>query len=92
MLASLSYQSVLRRGFALVRDDAGNAVRSAGQVAAGGLVEMEFADGRVGAQILGPTAGGDRPSSVAPKSAAAPKPARRTSGGSGGGGPQGTLF
>ena len=91
MLASLSYQSVLRRGFALVRDEAGNAVRSAGQVAAGRLVEMEFADGRVGAQILGDSSGGgDRPRSVAPKSAPAPKPARRSSGS--GSGPQGSLF
>ncbi len=92
MLASLSYQSVLRRGFALVRDEAGHAVRSAGQVAAGGLVEMEFADGRLGAQVLGKTSGGDKRPTPSLKSVApAVKPARRSSGGSNSG-PQGTLF
>ncbi|MEQ1612496.1 MAG: exodeoxyribonuclease VII large subunit [Hyphomicrobiaceae bacterium] len=92
MLASLSYQSVLRRGFALVRDEAGHAVRSAGQVAAGGLVEMEFADGRLSAQVLGKTSGGDKRPTPSPKSVApAVKPARRSSGGSNSG-PQGTLF
>ena len=49
MLASLSYQSVLARGFALVRDDAGNAVRSAVAIGAGQRLEIEFGDGRIGA-------------------------------------------
>ena len=50
MLASLSYQSVLRRGFALVRDDAGKAVRAAASVVSGAALEIEWADGRVAAQ------------------------------------------
>ncbi len=90
MLASLSYQSVLRRGFALVRDEAGTAVRSAGQLAAGARVEMEFADGRVDAEVLGAgSGGGTRPK---PRLAPPAKPARRSSSGGSGSGPQGSLF
>jgi exodeoxyribonuclease VII large subunit len=49
LLASLSYHGVLQRGFALVRDGAGRNVRSAGQVAAGQVLDIELADGHVGA-------------------------------------------
>jgi exodeoxyribonuclease VII large subunit len=91
VLGSLSYQSVLRRGFALVRDATGQAVRSVSQVAEGTRVEMEFADGRVDAQIMGTRSGGEPVAAKPAKSAAVTKSARRTSGGSRGG-PQGTLF
>lgn len=47
MLGSLSYQSVLRRGFALVRDERGAAVRSIERIAPGMRLEVELADGRV---------------------------------------------
>ena len=47
ILSALSYQGVLARGFALVRDAAGEPVRSAGAVAANDPLEIEFADGRV---------------------------------------------
>jgi exodeoxyribonuclease VII large subunit len=47
LLASLGYQSVLARGFALVRDADGTMVRSAHSVASGQNLEIEFADGRV---------------------------------------------
>ena len=53
MLSSLSYQSVLRRGFALVRDDAGKAVRSATGILTGAALEIEWADGRVATQATG---------------------------------------
>ena len=56
MLSSLSYQSVLRRGFALVRDDAGKAVRSATGVIAGAALEIEWADGRVTTEAKGSSA------------------------------------
>jgi exodeoxyribonuclease VII large subunit len=49
MLRSLSYQGVLQRGFALVRDSEGHAVRQAGAVAAGMRLDIEFADGRIAA-------------------------------------------
>ncbi len=57
MLASLSYQSVLRRGFALVRDAEGRAVRSAQSLTVGARVAIELADGHIAAEILGPTLG-----------------------------------
>ncbi len=47
MMNSLSYQSVLARGFALVRNEAGQAVRHARTVAAGALLSIEFSDGIV---------------------------------------------
>jgi exodeoxyribonuclease VII large subunit len=50
LLVSLSYQSVLRRGYALVRDADGKAVRSVAAVAS--RLEIEFADGRVKADLV----------------------------------------
>jgi exodeoxyribonuclease VII large subunit len=49
LLAALSYKSVLARGFALVRDEAGHALRNAASVAPGIRLDLEFADGRVAA-------------------------------------------
>jgi exodeoxyribonuclease VII large subunit len=50
LLAALSYQGVLARGFALVRAaESGQPVRSAAAVSAGMRLDIEFADGRVGA-------------------------------------------
>ncbi len=48
LLNSLGYQSVLSRGFALVRNEAGIMVRYARSVAPGAALSVEFADGRVG--------------------------------------------
>jgi exodeoxyribonuclease VII large subunit len=56
LLAALSYRSVLARGFALVRDDAGQALHAAAGVEPGARMSIEFSDGRVGA-----TADRDRP-------------------------------
>ena len=53
LLASLSYQGVLQRGYALVRDSQGRALRSAAQIAAGQHLDIELADGHVDAQTLG---------------------------------------
>jgi exodeoxyribonuclease VII large subunit len=53
LLESLSYERVLGRGFALVRDAAGNAVTSAAGVAPGAALEIEFADGRLRATAEG---------------------------------------
>ncbi len=44
---SLSYKSVLRRGFALVRDDKGKPVHYAGDVKQWAALRLEFADGEV---------------------------------------------
>ncbi len=56
LLSALSYTSVLRRGFALVRDGDGRPVRLARDVAAGQLLDLELADGRVSAQALASSA------------------------------------
>jgi exodeoxyribonuclease VII large subunit len=43
---SLNYKSVLKRGFALVRDSEGQPLRSADAVADGQVLVLEFADGQ----------------------------------------------
>jgi exodeoxyribonuclease VII large subunit len=69
LLSALSYRSVLTRGFALVRDEQGHAVRAAAGVGPGARLNLEFADGRVGA-----TADTDRPAATS-RLASQPKPA-----------------
>lgn len=51
LMASLSYRSVLERGFSLVRDAAGKPLRSAAATHTGQSVAIEFHDGKVGAVI-----------------------------------------
>jgi exodeoxyribonuclease VII large subunit len=46
LLAALSYQGVLARGFALVRDPAGPPIRSAAAISPGQALDIEFSDGR----------------------------------------------
>ncbi|HEY7459384.1 MAG TPA: exodeoxyribonuclease VII large subunit [Xanthobacteraceae bacterium] len=53
VLTALSYQGVLARGFALVRDAGGEPVRSASAVSMNDPLEIEFADGRVPAVATG---------------------------------------
>ena len=52
-LESASYQSVLARGFALVRDVEGHAVTAARTVAPGQALRLTFADGDVRAHAEG---------------------------------------
>jgi len=77
LLQSLSYQSVLQRGFAVVRDGDGRAVRSVSVVAPGDRLHIEVADGRFEAEAEG----GGKP--ALPRS---PSPRGPGKGG------QGTLF
>jgi exodeoxyribonuclease VII large subunit len=49
LLETLGYHSVLARGFALVRDAEGVMVRRASEVKPGAALDIEFADGHVGA-------------------------------------------
>jgi len=51
MLASLSYHSVLGRGFALVRDASGGAVRSIAGLSPGAAIDIELADGHAAAVV-----------------------------------------
>ena len=97
LLTSLSYQSVLQRGFALVRDEAGNAVRLVGQTSIDARLQLELADGCIDATVTGikssavvADSGTTRPIALKPVLPA--KPARRTGGSSSGSGPQGSLF
>lgn len=53
MLRTLSYQSVLARGYALVRDNEGRMVRQAGAVQTGASLTIEFRDGRVDVRATG---------------------------------------
>lgn len=59
MLNSLSYERVLDRGYAVVRDADGQALSGKAETKPGADVEIEFADGRVGAQIHGDSAGSE---------------------------------
>lgn len=51
LLASLGYQSVLQRGYAIVRTEDGRMVRAAAALAAGDRIDIEFHDGSRGAEI-----------------------------------------
>jgi exodeoxyribonuclease VII large subunit len=85
LLAALSYRGVLARGFVLVRDANGRAVRAAANVAAGARLDLEFADGRLNAVAeTGHAAATAKPPSRA-KPAAAPRRLAKPAG-------QGSLF
>ncbi len=101
LLKSLSYQSVLARGFALVRDDTGRMVRAASSIAPGASLAIEFSDGRIDARATGGAGdGGDKwegagaGASTPPSSAPRRGPAVPRGPGSGGprSGGQGSLF
>lgn len=84
LLKSLGYQSILSRGFALVRDEAGVTVRQARSVLAGAALTVQFSDARIGVVADGkpvPDTGGAEQSG-----AKTPRQKSRTRGG------QGSLF
>ena len=78
VLQSLSYKNVLKRGYAVIRDEEDRPVSQAAGLSAGAAVSIEFADGRIGAVT---TEGGMPPASAKKRSA---KPAEPTK--------QGSLF
>jgi exodeoxyribonuclease VII large subunit len=49
LLSSMSYRSVLNRGYAVVRDASDTAIDRAASLSAGDAISLEFADGRVAA-------------------------------------------
>ncbi|MBD1546164.1 exodeoxyribonuclease VII large subunit [Roseibium aggregatum] len=57
LLKSLSYKDVLARGYALVRDDKGQPVRSAAAVSSGDALSIELADGTIDAVATSGSAG-----------------------------------
>ncbi|HRQ26083.1 exodeoxyribonuclease VII large subunit [Hyphomicrobium sp.] len=90
MLGSLGYQSVLARGFALVRDADGAMVRAARAVTAGQALEIEFADGRIKADARESGGGSAQTMQSEPPSTTSATPAAPPNKGSPGG--QGSLF
>lgn len=96
MLRTLSYQSVLARGYALVRDNEGRMLRLASSVQPGDLLSIEFRDGRVAAQA------GEAGAAPAPKAQVRARSSHKDSskdkspdgsgGDQGGKGGQGSLF
>jgi len=83
LLNAYSYRGVLGRGFALVRDGEGRPLRTAAGISGSMRLDIEFADGRVGAVADG--------EAKEAKPQATPRAKPRPRGGEGGGG-QGSLF
>lgn len=71
LLGSLGYKQVLARGFALVRDENEKPLRSAAEIAAGTLLDIEFADGHRAA-----IAAVERPTAPAERAAKKGRPKR----------------
>ncbi len=75
ILQSLSYENVLRRGYAIVRDDAGNTLKQAAGIEAGTAMTVQFADGTIDAIAGRPVdAGATTPAGPAPQKRKAAKP------------------
>ncbi|MCZ3379607.1 exodeoxyribonuclease VII large subunit [Rhizobium sp. AG207R] len=75
ILQSLSYKNVLKRGYAVVRDEDDRPVSLAATLSTGAAISIEFADGRIGA-VTGDDA--SPPSSSTPPSATSPVKKRAT--------------
>ncbi|WP_018265912.1 exodeoxyribonuclease VII large subunit [Methylosinus sp. LW4] len=84
---SLGYKQVLARGFALVRDEADNLLRRAGDVTLGARVKIQFADGEIAARAESGSPSESGGASPAPAPIARPKRGKDK-----GGGDQGSLF
>lgn len=67
LMRSLGPQSVLARGYALIRDEAGALVRSTAHVSAGQSLNVQLADGRFGVVVSGGSETSARPSRPARK-------------------------
>lgn len=67
ILQSLSYKNVLKRGYAVIRDEENRTLTRAEAISSGMFVSMEFADGRVSAVTT------DETGAASPAEAAAPK-------------------
>jgi exodeoxyribonuclease VII large subunit len=92
MLKSLSYQSVLQRGYALVRDGSGKTVRLAASLAPAMALSIEFADGTVDAETKGGPLTAASPSVAPASSPPVSRPAAKAPRSDKDGGGQGSLF
>jgi exodeoxyribonuclease VII large subunit len=77
ILQSLSYKNVLKRGYAVIRDEENRTLTRAEAVSSGMFVSMEFADGRVSAVTTDETGAASPTERSAPKKKTA-KPALST--------------
>ena len=91
LLGSLSYQSVLARGYAVVRDGQGQAVRLARSVQPGADLAIEFSDGTVQAEAKLAGGGSSTPTNPGTQGAKPDRKTVRVRGVPKGGG-QGSLF
>ena len=89
LLRAFSYQSVLERGFALIRDGDGHPLRSAANVQPGMALDIEFADGCVAATAQSVRNVGEA-AATAPSVSPSWKPKKPKTGS--GGSSQGSLF
>ncbi|HLJ72464.1 MAG TPA: exodeoxyribonuclease VII large subunit [Roseiarcus sp.] len=64
-LTALSYRNVLKRGFALVRDEAGAPLRGSAAISPGQPLRIEFADGEIAARAQGEAPPRRRPAKTA---------------------------
>lgn len=71
MLQSLSYKNVLKRGYAVIRDDENRPVSQAAMLQAGAGISIEFSDGRIGAIT---TEGGEPPAGARKRPARTAEP------------------
>jgi exodeoxyribonuclease VII large subunit len=71
VLQSLSYKNVLKRGYAVIRDDENRPVSQAAMLPSGAGISIEFADGRIGAITID---GGEAPSSARKRTAKPSEP------------------
>ncbi|MBW9052080.1 exodeoxyribonuclease VII large subunit [Rhizobium mesosinicum] len=76
VLQSLSYKNVLKRGYAVIRDEDNRPVSQASTLSAGMGIAIEFADGRVGAMT---TEGGAAPSGARKRTVKAGEPSKQGS-------------
>ncbi len=72
ILQSLSYKNVLKRGYAVIRDEENRPVSQAAMLSAGAGISIEFSDGRIGAIT---TEGGEPPASARKRGAKSSEPA-----------------
>jgi exodeoxyribonuclease VII large subunit len=72
LLGAMSYRGVLSRGFALVRDETQRPLRRAAEVRQTQRLEIEFADGKVGATAGGPVGPPLTPPALLPRRRAKP--------------------
>jgi len=90
LLASLSYRSILNRGYAVVRDARGAMLRSTSAVRSGERLEIEVADGRIGADVV--EAPPEATVATSTNGDAASQPAQKPRSRRGGTDDQGSLF